>query len=72
MMLQDTDNFCEHDIERTLRHELTHYVVFNYHTDHNDGDALFEIENYKNGGRSNNPDIKANYLDSKLDITCCE
>lgn len=63
---------CEHEVERTLIHELTHYVLFLEGKGHRDGQMDFEDLNYKNGGRSNLEDSEIPILESKIDSSCCD
>lgn len=41
---------CDHDIERTLRHEICHYVLFLQNKGYKDGDRDFENLNFEHGG----------------------
>jgi|GEM_PF-4846859 len=70
LMLAD-NNYCSHDIERTLIHECTHLALNILNQDFKDGQESFENENYKLGGRSNDINTKANYLNSKIMVKCC-
>lgn len=70
-MLND-NNYCGHDIERTLIHELTHYSLNILNQNFKDGQETFENENNKLGGRSNDTSIKPNYLNSKTMAKCCD
>jgi len=69
-MLAD-NNYCQHDIERTLIHELVHYYLNSTNQDFKDGQEDFENENYKQGGRSNTG-AKANYLNTRIMSNCCD
>lgn len=69
-MLAD-DNYCSHDIERTLIHEIIHYYLNSTNQNFKDGQETFENENYKQGGRSNTG-AKANYLNSRIMSNCCD
>lgn len=66
----NTNLECQHEIERTLIHELCHYALFKLGKNFDDGQEDFEVENYKNGGRSNKG-FKAPLLDSKINSDCC-
>lgn len=65
------NNVCEHEIERTLRHELTHLALNELGRGFEDGNTEFELENFNNGGRSNNG-AKTNYLNTKIISSCCD
>lgn len=61
---------CDHDIERTLRHEICHYVLFLQNKGYKDGDHDFENLNFEHGGRSNYSN-KVKILDTKIYSDCC-
>ena len=71
LMLAD-NNYCSHDIERTLIHENIHYYLDFTSQDFKDEQETFENENYKLGGRSNDRNVKANYLNTKIMAKCCD
>ena len=70
IMLTD-NNYCSHDIERTLIHELVHYYLNSTNQDFKDNQETFEQENFEKGGRSNTG-AKANYLNSRIMSNCCD
>ena len=67
----DGEKQDSHNIERTLIHELTHYALCYYEIEFKDGTKIFESLNNALGGRSNNPEIKAKLLDTKINSDCC-
>ncbi|MBS4893827.1 MAG: hypothetical protein KHZ90_08630 [Veillonella parvula] len=64
---------CLHEVERTLRHELTHMALFELGRNFDDNEEDFESENYINGGRSNSDTRQPLPLDSRVKNNyCCD
>lgn len=70
--LLTNEEYCQHLIERTLIHELTHFICYIKGMPYLDSDEYFKEMAYKNGAYINDGN-KAKVLDTKLSKKCnCE